>query len=497
MDKVHSALYVKDKYALSDNAFHELTMISSDLPKSNQVKKLAHEMSNQFHIYNAPDGVVGVQQSLKASITIRLRHLIERGRKIDKEIPTCFRIKLTGDGTQIAWGLSVVNFAFTILEEENLALSVKGNHSVAIQRVSENYDDLLQGLHDIIAEAEDIEMITIDDVSYQIQLFLGGDWKFLALMCGIESATSEHACIWCKCSKLERCDMSLEWSLTDTKKGARTIEEITEKAKLSTKNKQRFNCCKRPAFPFIPLKRVIIDSLHMFLRISDVLINLLIRDLRVLDGIEKAHNLDRTKAKHLEQYEQFLVQSCKIHFKFYTDKTSQSIKWRDLVGPEKIRLFKNINIPTLFPALEKSIQLQKLWTTFFELTNYLNEPECNSVEFDCRTKTWVHLFISLYQSKDVTPYMHAFAMHISQFIDLHGNITMFTQQGLEKLNDLTTIHYQRSSNHRNTDALRQILEKWNRIENLEDSGYQRTKREQKCSNCQLTGHNKRKCPKNH
>ena len=181
MDKVHSALYVKDKYALSDNAFHELTMISSDLPKSNQVKKLAHEMSNKFHIHNAPDGVVDIQQSLKARITIRLRHLIERGRKIGKEIPTCFRIKLTGDGTQIARGLSVVNFTFTILEEENLALSVKGNHSVAILRVSENYDDLLQGLHDIIAEAEDIEMITINDVSYQIQLFLGGDWKFLAL----------------------------------------------------------------------------------------------------------------------------------------------------------------------------------------------------------------------------------------------------------------------------------------------------------------------------
>ena len=147
--------------------------------------------------------------------------------------------------------------------------------------------------------------------------------------------------------------------------------------------------------------------------------------------------------------------------------------------------------------MEKSIQLQKLWTTFFELINYLNEPECNSVEFDCRTKTWVRLFTSLYQSKDVTPYMHAFAMHVSQFIDLHGNITMFTQQGLEKLNDLTTIHFQRSSNHRNTDALRQILEKWNHIENLEDSGYQITKSEQKCSNCQLTGHNKRTCPKNH
>ena len=133
----------------------------------------------------------------------------------------------------------------------------------------------------------------------------------------------------------------------------------------------------------------------------------------------------------------------------------------------------------------------------FELINYLNEPECNSVEFDCRAKTWVHRFTSLYQSKDVTPYMHTFAMHVSKFIDLHGNITMFTQQGLEKLNDITTIHYQRSSNHRNTDALRQILGKWNRIESLEDSRYQRTKREQKCGNCQLTGHNKQNCPNNH
>ena len=53
VDKVYSALYVKDKYALSDTGFHELSMLS-DLPKSSQVKKLAHEMNYQFHTYNAP-----------------------------------------------------------------------------------------------------------------------------------------------------------------------------------------------------------------------------------------------------------------------------------------------------------------------------------------------------------------------------------------------------------------------------------------------------------
>ena len=84
--------------------------------------------------------------------------------------------------------------------------------SVAILKVSESYNDILQGLQDIIAEAKDIQTITINDVAYQIQLFLRGDWNFLSVICGIESATSEYACIWCKCSKLERCKMKLKWS---------------------------------------------------------------------------------------------------------------------------------------------------------------------------------------------------------------------------------------------------------------------------------------------
>lgn len=39
--------------------------------------------------------------------------------------------------------------------------------------------------------------------------------------------------------------------------------------------------------PFIPLDHVIIDTLHLFLRISDNLIELLIRELKRQDAIEK------------------------------------------------------------------------------------------------------------------------------------------------------------------------------------------------------------------
>ena len=169
-------------------------------------------------------------------------------------------------------------------------------------RVAEKYEDLASGLEDIIREARDLEVVTIEEQVYRIQLVLGGDWKFLALVCGLESATSQYACIWCKCPKDKRWDMGLVWSLDDPEKGGRTVEEITDKSKLAKTSKNRFNCCRIPLFPFILLQRVVIDSLHLFLRISDVLINLLIRDIRILDGIDKATSEQATTGRNVDAY---------------------------------------------------------------------------------------------------------------------------------------------------------------------------------------------------
>ena len=58
-----------------------------------------------------------------------------------------------------------------------------------------------------------------------------------------------------------------------------------------------------------------------------------------------------------------------------------------------------------------------------------------------RVRDRIQLFTSIFQSKDVTPYMHAFAQHVPEFLCPYGNIVIFSQQGLEKLNDLTTKHF--------------------------------------------------------
>ena len=489
--RLHTALYLKDKFSISHKGYHQLSMIS-DLPNSNQIKECTTYLNGQFDIHDAPEGVIGVQQKIKPRLHLFLTNMAKKAIESDKPLPNTIRIKLTGDGTQIGRGLNIVNFAFTILDEEETAMSARGSHCIAILKVSESYDNLCSGLKNIIDEARDLDCISVGDRVFQLKYYLGGDMKFLAMVCGIEGATCEHACIWCKCPKSLRYKMDMQWSITDSNIGARTVKEITAKSKLGKTSKQRFNCIKPPLFDFIPMDRVVIDSLHLFLRISDVLTNLLIRDIRILDGIEASSNT--SMAHNIKAYELFLNEKCKIRFKFYVDKNSKKLGWRDLTGPEKTRLFQNIDIPNLLPMHEKKTQVQKLWNDLFSIVNSLSQKNCNSVEFDQRAKAWINLFTSVYQSKDVTPYMHCLGMHVSQFLDLHGNIMQFTQQGLEKLNDLLTIHFHHSSNHREQEAFKQMMQKRNWLEELEIGGHQRVVRKQKCSICGGYDHNRRTCP---
>jgi hypothetical protein len=102
-------------------------------------------------------------------------------------------------------------------------------------------------LSDLINEMEESKTIKVDDNIYEIEYFLGGDWKFLASVCGIGAANADYACIWCKCPKLQRYNTNKVWSILDPKFGARTLEEIRDNSK-----SKKCNCNHTPLFTFIP-----------------------------------------------------------------------------------------------------------------------------------------------------------------------------------------------------------------------------------------------------
>lgn len=238
--------------------------------------------------------------------------------------------------------------------------------------------------------------------------------------------------------------MTKVWSLTSTANGARTVDKIKKLSKAPPK--KRYGCKEEPLFSKIPIDHVVIDTLHLFLRISDVLINLLIMDLLREDGIKrsKIDKIDQSTENCIVVYECFLNEKCQISFQWYT--LNSKLEHRDLTGPEKNRLFQAIKIPVLFPNLPKNEDIQRLWMSFYHLINQL-KTDCDGDTIKEDSQNWVRLFCSVYQTKHVTPYIHAFGMHVHEFLHLYGNLCKFSQQGLEKLNDTTTLHYLRGTNH--------------------------------------------------
>ena len=124
----------------------------------------------------------------------------------------------------------------------------------------------------------------------------------------------------------KRGDLEKKWSITFPAFGVQSIKENTTLAAL-TKSRKQFSVSHFPLFPTIPLVNVVINNLHLFLRVTDVLINHLIEELRRQDAIEKAKRFASfgcSKYKHLYGYEQF-VASLGIHtYHFYIGKTHDS-----------------------------------------------------------------------------------------------------------------------------------------------------------------------------
>ena len=79
-----------------------------------------------------------------------------------------------------------------------------------------------------------------------------------------------------------------------------------------------------------------------------------------------------------------------------------------------------------------------------KLNKIIHSQTVSSVEietFKRSAKEWLQQFLTIYQTKHVTPYMHAMVAHLPEFMELYGSVAPFTQQGLEKLNDVYTKYY--------------------------------------------------------
>lgn len=217
--------------------------------------------------------------------------------------------------------------------------------------------------------------------------------------------------------------------------------------------------------------------------------------------MKKFTKFDTLKYKHVYAYQQFVTGLGISGFEFYVGQTSKALKCGSLTGPEKLKVCQNIDIKALLPLVssDECSRIQHLWTELLSLNMMFSKP-ANELpataikEFETRARQWGKDFVDVYQSNRLTLYIHAMMNHVHEFMQVHGSILPFTQQGLEKLNHNTTKNFFRTTYHRGEAALQQLIEKQNRLEHLSDLGAKRQKRfEVTCSNCNQTGHNKLTC----
>ena len=196
----------------------------------------------------------------------------------------------------------------------------------------------------------------------------------------------------------------------------------------------------------------------------------------------------------MTRYETFL-RELGIPFTWYIGKETKQLEYRDLTGAEKVKLFQNINISFLLPNSKYKDKIQKIWDDFWEIRQDLKHDfQPDDVDtLKGKITLWLENYLKVYQAKDVTPYIHALYAHVPEFLSLYTNLEYFTQQGMEKYNDITSKNFFRSSNHRGVSALEQIFLKKSRVQYLEQAGCARVKNKYTCSNCNNTGHTIKTC----
>ena len=187
MDRMNMWLYLKDKFNISNEAWHEIAMASNEPPCLNRITKHMKKINQKWNLKSTPGQAEGVQVSFQETIVEHIHRLKSSGIIQDGEQ---IKIKLSGDGPNIGKRISVVNITFTILNEKRVAMSEKGNYLLAVLRTNKSYDTLAESLSDLVQEMQNLKEISVDNETFYFEYFLGGDWKFLACVCGIWS---------CKC----------------------------------------------------------------------------------------------------------------------------------------------------------------------------------------------------------------------------------------------------------------------------------------------------------
>ena len=410
--------HVLDDNNISLRKYHKIRKCFPNAPSLYSVRRERSSQNEEIdqHIESIENASLrSIESVLKA-----VKPTVERNGEI--------RVKFSADGANVGKFKTFTNFTITFVDETDT--KVRGPHLIGIVELCEQYAhvrDVLKKFDDEIRCLND-EPVVIDDLPRRVRVVFCADYKFLLISLGMKSATSAHSCIYCTCKS--------STFFRGPGEPRHTIRCGDSGTKLEN------------MLPSLSLDDIVVDVMHMYFRVSDRLFGRLVEQEVPDDAPSRTAlhaALDRLGLKgHLVCKENGVLEFSSLQSRD-REKLIGAVVRGDLldnVMPQAKAARKRM-VRALFAKFEKAMDIVK------------NCGDKDTVRQEC--KTFLDMFLAMYQKSLVTPYMHIMAFHVAEMVEKHGALQVFNQQAVEKENHHVTSAFFSCTNFR--DGSKQIMRK--------------------------------------
>jgi hypothetical protein len=406
----------------------------------------------------------GAYRSVKKILEFIVPVYVQKG-KLDPALPT-IHLRISGDGRNVGRKVKHVMITVALLDDPTKLFESNYHYTTILFPGTENYSTLKIAANNFIKELQELSNagMVINNTHWNFELFFSSDWKFLAICLGFNAANSNNFCPWCKINKNQRGNGQIEWKIS------KSMDVLNENPTAYPGHQLP------PLFGMIPLENHVPDKLHIMLRITDRLWELVLQEIKN----EELFN-DITRNIIVKEMEKL-----KVRFEFWKIRdTTDNWSYTSLMGDDKLRVLRNFDLTKLFDP-EHATLIRSLWNGFAELYDLLGERETDPQYFRLKAKEWYELFLKktvvdpttntilvqgLYRSSDITPYIHVLVSHVWEFMFIHQRwgLNAFSCSAVEKKNHDHVCYFFRKtlknggSFQNKNSAIREILEHENRL----------------------------------
>ncbi len=274
-----------------------------------------------------------------------------------------------------------------------------------------------------------------DEITIPIIPTLASDMKATCSILGLSGPKSNFPCFICEAHKNDF--RNYRGSFIQRNKA--TEDEIMNNGGVHpTKlyNNQKTNWgYKHPSLlgDYITYNQVVIEILHMWLRITGRLFQNLARDI-VNISVTTIDKLDRAKHKEFNAYFQYLHEVCNLKSvkPFPKNERGAESLHGDMNGDDTEKFVSKLfYLRSLFDYFDDGESKFKIWTLFYKIYMKIrHNGYLSSGHLKKDTWEWMDLYIHCYNENTITPYMHIFAVHLHEQMEKFGNISYFCTQGI-------------------------------------------------------------------